>query len=51
MVGYELMAEAQRDQEGLICATLRQEELDAQRGRVPLLRDRRAGLYKPLVTV
>lgn len=40
-----VLARAEPDSEGVICATLRQADLDAQRGRVPLLRHRRPALY------
>jgi predicted amidohydrolase len=40
-----ILARAEPEQEGIICATLSQADLDAQRGRVPLLDDRRPGVY------
>ena len=44
-----VLARAQPGEEGIIHALLRTEELEAQRARVPLLRDRRPALYGPLV--
>jgi predicted amidohydrolase len=44
-----VVARAEPEQEGIICATLDPAVLDAQRGRVPLLGDRRPDRYKPLV--
>ena len=41
----DVLARAEPDSEGIICATLRKADLDAQRGRVPLLRHRRPALY------
>jgi len=43
-----VLARAEPDREGIICATLSQADLDAQRGRVPLLHHRRPELYKGL---
>jgi predicted amidohydrolase len=40
-----VLARAEAEQEGILCATLRRAELDAQRGRVPLLQHRRPELY------
>ena len=40
-----VLARAEPDQAGIICATLSQADLDAQRGRVPLLDDRRPRVY------
>ena len=40
-----VLARAEPEGEGIICATLCQADLDAQRGRVPLLGDRRPGVY------
>ena len=45
----KVLARAEPDSEGIICATLRQADMDAQRGRVPLLRHRRPSLYRGLV--
>ena len=39
-----VLARAEPDSEGIICATLCQADLDAQRGRVPLLHHRRPAL-------
>jgi predicted amidohydrolase len=44
-----VLARAKPDSEGIICATLRQADLDAQRNRVPLLHHRRPELYDCLV--
>jgi predicted amidohydrolase len=44
----DLLARAEPESEGIICATLRQADMDAQRGRVPLLRHRRPALYRGL---
>jgi predicted amidohydrolase len=44
-----VLARAAPEQEGIICATLHQADLDAQRNRVPLLHDRRPELYGRLV--
>jgi predicted amidohydrolase len=44
-----VLARAEPDSEGIICATLRQADLDAQRGRVPLLKHRRPEVYDCLV--
>jgi predicted amidohydrolase len=44
----DVLARAEPDSEGIICATLRQADLDAQRGRVPLLHHRRPELYRGL---
>ena len=41
----DVLARAEPDSNGIICANLRQADLDAQRGRVPLLRHRRPELY------
>jgi predicted amidohydrolase len=43
-----VLARAEPEQEGIICATLDPAEMDAQRGRVPLFADRRPELYGPL---
>jgi predicted amidohydrolase len=43
-----VLARAEPDSEGIICATLSQVTLDAQRGRVPLLHHRRPDLYESL---
>ena len=40
-----VLARAEPEQEGIICATLDPAEMDAQRRRVPLLADRRPELY------
>jgi predicted amidohydrolase len=40
-----VLTRAEPDREGIICATLDPTDLDAQRGRVPLLYDRRSHLY------
>jgi predicted amidohydrolase len=40
-----VLARADPGQAGIICATLKQADLDAQRGRVPLLDDRRPSVY------
>jgi predicted amidohydrolase len=40
-----VLARMEPGQEGIVCALLEPSGLDAQRGRVPLLRDRRPGLY------
>jgi len=40
-----VLARAEPEREGIICATLDPADLDAQRGRVPLLQDRRPELY------
>ena len=40
-----VLARAEPEQEGIIWATLSQTDLDAQRGRVPLLYDRRPRVY------
>ena len=45
----KVLARAEPDSESIICATLRQADMDAQRGRVPLLRHRRPSLYRGLV--
>jgi len=45
----DVLAQAESEQEGIIHAVLKGEDLDAQRNRVPLLRDRRPGLYGRLV--
>ena len=44
-----VLARAVPEQEGIICATLHPAERDAQRGRVPLLVDRRPELYGGLI--
>jgi predicted amidohydrolase len=44
-----VLARAEPDHEGIICATLHAADLDAQRGRVPLLHHRRPGLYGGLL--
>ena len=46
-----VLARAELGQEGIIHALLKQADLEAQRGRVPLLDDRRPGLYDSLTTV
>lgn len=43
-----VLVRAEPEQEGIICATLDPAEMAAQRGRVPLLADRRPALYGPL---
>lgn len=43
-----VLARAEPEQEDIICATLDPVDLDAQRGRVPLLHDRRPALYGKL---
>jgi len=43
-----VLARAEPDSEGIICATLHQADIDAQRDRVPLLRHRRPTLYSGL---
>jgi len=43
-----VLARAEPDSEGIISATLSQADLDAQRGRVPLLHHRRPELYRGL---
>ena len=43
-----VLARAEPEQEGIVCATLDPAEMAAQRGRVPLLADRRPALYGPL---
>jgi predicted amidohydrolase len=45
----KVLARAEPESEGIICATLHQADMDAQRGRVPLLRHRRPSLYRGLV--
>jgi predicted amidohydrolase len=45
----KILAQAQPEREGIIDAVLKGEELDAQRNRVPLLRDRFPNLYGALV--
>ncbi|MFL7811353.1 MAG: carbon-nitrogen hydrolase family protein [Anaerolineae bacterium] len=45
----QVLARAEPDSEGIICATLQRATLDAQRGRVPLLRHRRPALYGGLL--
>jgi predicted amidohydrolase len=44
-----VLARAEPDQEGIICATLHAADFEAQRGRVPLLHHRRPGLYSGLL--
>jgi len=44
-----VLARADPEQEGIIWATLSQADLDAQRGRVPLLQDRRPDRYGKLL--
>ena len=46
----DVLARAELGKEGIIHALLREEDLAAQRGRVPLLSDRRPDLYDPLTT-
>lgn len=43
-----VLAQAEPEQEGIIWADLKGEVLEAQRGRVPLLADRRSGAYGAL---
>jgi predicted amidohydrolase len=45
----DVLARAEPDSDGIICATLCQADLDAQRGRVPLLRHRRPEVYDCLI--
>ena len=45
----KILAKAEPEREGIIDAVLKGEELDAQRNRVPLLKDRRPSLYGALV--
>jgi predicted amidohydrolase len=44
-----VLARAEPGQEGVIYAVLKQDQLDAQRGRLPLLHDRRPKLYQLLL--
>ncbi len=45
----KVLAKAEPEREGVIDAVLRGEELDAQRNRVPLLKDRRPDLYGDVI--
>ena len=45
----KILAQAEPEREGIIDAVLKGEELEAQRNRVPLLKDRRPELYSDLV--
>jgi predicted amidohydrolase len=44
-----VLARAEPEQEGIICAALDPSVLDTQRGRLPLLGDRRPELYRGLI--